>query len=112
MFAIASVLLTILTVTSNLHVGYKVRSRENSSLFEGAEMITPRLRLAGLVALLGFAINCPVALAQSKITACGTTISAPGSYVVTANLTSASTSVPCIKVTAAPATIDLDGFVL
>jgi hypothetical protein len=47
------------------------------------------------------------------ISACGTTISTAGSYAVTQNLTSASTSVPCIRVTTAfvAVTIDLGGFV-
>jgi parallel beta-helix repeat protein len=48
----------------------------------------------------------------TSITACGTTIGAPGSYVVTANLIAARTTVPCIKVTAAAVTINLGGFVL
>jgi hypothetical protein len=68
------------------------------------------------LALMGFgilAIGSPAAVAGPKsIKACGTTISAPGSYVVTANLASTSTSVPCIKVTTAAVTIDLGGFVL
>jgi len=48
----------------------------------------------------------------ASIKACGTTISTAGSYVVTANLSATSTSVPCIKVTAAAVTINLGGFVL
>jgi hypothetical protein len=59
------------------------------------------------------ALFTSVAAAQPKpITSCGTTVSVPGSYLVTQNLTSASTSVPCIKVTASGVTIDLGGFVL
>ncbi len=54
-----------------------------------------------------------LAAAQPKpITVCGTTISAPGSYVVTANLTATSTSVPCIRVTVGAVNIDLGGFTL
>ena len=68
------------------------------------------------LALMSFgilAIGGPAALAApTSIKTCGTTISAPGSYVVTANLASTSTSVPCIKVTVAAVTIDLGGFVL
>lgn len=76
-------------------------------------MITPRFRLAYLVVLMGLAINCPAALGQPKsIIACGTTISTPGSYVVTKNLTATSASLPCINVTVAPVTLDLGGFVL
>jgi len=57
-------------------------------------MITPRFRLAYLVVLMGLAVNCPAALGQPKaLTACRTTISTPGSYVVTKNLTATSASV-------------------
>jgi len=69
-----------------------------------------RMVLAGVSTL---ALFTGVAAAQPKpIAACGTTISAPGSYLVTQNLTSANTTVPCINVTASGVTIDLGGFVL
>jgi hypothetical protein len=72
-----------------------------------------KLRYSVPVCVSILALFTSVAAAQPKpITACGTTISVPGSYVVTQNLSSASTSVPCIKVTASGVTIDLGGFVL
>ena len=58
-------------------------------------------------------VGSAAALAQPKpITACGTTISTPGSFVVTANLAATSTAVPCINVTSPAVTIDLGGFTL
>jgi hypothetical protein len=70
-----------------------------------------------LLFLIAFAIAAlvpdSVAAQPTPITACGTVISAAGSYVVTQNLKSASTSVPCIMVkTPFAVTIDLGGFAL
>jgi hypothetical protein len=58
-------------------------------------------------------IGSSVALAQPKpITACGTTIKTPGSFVVTAILVATSSTAPCINVTSPAVTIDLGGFTL
>jgi parallel beta-helix repeat protein len=66
-----------------------------------------------LAVFVVFLVGSGPALGQPKpITACGTIISAPGSYVVTANLTARSTAVPCINVTSPAVTIDLGGFTL
>ena len=71
-----------------------------------------------LLFLIAFAVAAlvpdSVAAQPTPITTCGTVISLAGSYVVTQNLKSASTSVPCImvKTPSAPVTIDLAGFAL
>ncbi len=66
--------------------------------------------LAGLVDLA--MLNGLAAAQPAPITACGKAISAPGAYVVTANLKTTSSSTPCITVSASPVTIDLGGFML
>jgi hypothetical protein len=75
-------------------------------------MKPPKLWFLGLAAVVNLLLGTGQGAAQTKITACNTTISAAGSYLVTANLTTTSTSTPCIKVTAGFVTIDLSGFVL
>jgi hypothetical protein len=72
-----------------------------------------KLCLTALAVIARLALLPGLAAALSKpITACGMTVSAPGSYVVSANLTATSTSVPCIQVNAGGVNIDLGGFVL
>ncbi|HEV3113701.1 MAG TPA: hypothetical protein VGY99_24710 [Candidatus Binataceae bacterium] len=76
-------------------------------------MNRPALWLAALVSIAAVALMGSAADAQPKpITSCGTTVSAAGSYILNGNLTSTSTTSPCINVTANEVTIDLNGFVI
>ncbi len=76
-------------------------------------MKTARFWPSMIASLALVAIIPSFTLAQpAPISACGTTISASGSYVVTRNLTATSNSSPCINVKAPFVTIDLGGFVL
>src|SRR6516225_10069430 len=71
-------------------------------------MKTRRSWLSACIGLGILMVGSAAVLAQPKpITACGTTISTPGSFVVTANLAATSTAVPCINVTSPALTNDL-----
>src|SRR4030095_5174167 len=68
-------------------------------------------QLIAFAALLAALLAADRALAASKIGACGSTITASGSYVVTRSLTPKSGSAaPCITVNASNVTIDLGGY--